>query len=561
MADEMSPPPGQVPDLVARVAAGDREAIVELLARYRSRLRRMVALRLDPRLQGRVDASDVIQEGYLDAIKRLEEYIREPSVPFYIWLRFLVGQRVSEYHRRYLVRPGRDVGREVSIYRGAMPGVSSGALAARLLGKLTSPTQAAVRRAQDPVTGGLEPHGPDRPRDPGAAPLRADDERRRRGRARPGEGGGEQAVHAGAGTAREDPRRSSRRSRRRRRMNDATSDRDPFEVIAESFLARYRDGERPSIEELAARHPDLAGPIRKLLPALVRVERDLSVDEGVAVPLLPAMPDAEQRIGDYRILRELGRGGMGLVYEAEQVSLGRRVALKVLPAHIAGDRVALERFRREAKAAARLHHTNIVPVFEVGHDADLAFYAMQFIQGQGLDQVIDELRRVRDPGRKSDGPDHTRTDSSLASATGALMAASAGLRSRWMAESLLTGRLLSEAPATGLAGTQRLDSDRTLRSGSADMREGHPRAAPGVDHAGSAVLPGGTHVSEIDTSGRRQPFFRSVAQIGRQAAQGLAMPTPAASSTVTSSPRTCSWIRPGLFGSPTSAWPRPTTTA
>jgi RNA polymerase sigma-70 factor (ECF subfamily) len=145
MLGDMSPPPGQVPDLVARVASGDREAIVALLARYRPRLRRMVALRLDPRLQGRVDASDVIQEGYLDALKRLEEYIRDPSVPFYIWLRFLVGQRVAENHRRYLSRPGRDVGREVSIYRGAMPGVSSGALAARLLGKLTSPSQAAVR--------------------------------------------------------------------------------------------------------------------------------------------------------------------------------------------------------------------------------------------------------------------------------------------------------------------------------------------------------------------------------------------------------------------------------
>jgi RNA polymerase sigma-70 factor (ECF subfamily) len=145
MLGGMSPPPGQVPDLVARVASGDREAIVELLARYRPRLRRMVALRLDPRLQGRVDASDVIQEGYLDALKRLEEYIRDPSLPFYIWLRFLVGQRVAEHHRRYLSRPGRDVGREVSIYRGAMPGVSSGVLAARLLGKLTSPSQAAMR--------------------------------------------------------------------------------------------------------------------------------------------------------------------------------------------------------------------------------------------------------------------------------------------------------------------------------------------------------------------------------------------------------------------------------
>ncbi len=141
--NEMSPPPGQVPGLVTRAAG--LAAVVELLERYRGRLRRMVALRLDPRLQGRVDASDVIQEGYLDALRRLDEFIRDPAVPFYIWLRFLVGQRVQEQHRRHLGTAGRDVGREVAIYRGAMPGASTGALAARLLDRLTSPSQAAVR--------------------------------------------------------------------------------------------------------------------------------------------------------------------------------------------------------------------------------------------------------------------------------------------------------------------------------------------------------------------------------------------------------------------------------
>src|SRR5277367_3004 len=124
----MSPPPGQVPGLVARAAAGDRTAVVELLERYRPRLRRMVALRLDPRLRGRVDASDVIQEGYLNAMRRLDEFIRDPAVPFYIWLRFLVGQQVHDQHRRHLDTPSRDVGREVSIYRGVMPGASTGVL-------------------------------------------------------------------------------------------------------------------------------------------------------------------------------------------------------------------------------------------------------------------------------------------------------------------------------------------------------------------------------------------------------------------------------------------------
>src|SRR6202007_1966957 len=110
-----------------------------------------------------------------------------------------------------------------------------------------------------------------------------------------------------------------------------------------------------------------------------------------------------ERLGDYRILGEIGRGGMGVVYEAEQVSLGRRVALKVLAGYLVDSPKTQERFRREAKAAARLHHTNIVPVFEVGRDGEVAYYAMQFIQGQGLDQVIDELVRLHGPERTPGG--------------------------------------------------------------------------------------------------------------------------------------------------------------
>ena len=101
-----------------------------------------------------------------------------------------------------------------------------------------------------------------------------------------------------------------------------------------------------------------------------------------------------ERLGDYRVLREIGRGGMGVVYEAEQVSLGRHVALKVLPRLMLPDRGQRERFDREARAAARLHHTNIVPVFGVGEDGGLHYYVMQYIQGQGLDTILDELRRM-----------------------------------------------------------------------------------------------------------------------------------------------------------------------
>ena len=149
------------------------------------------------------------------------------------------------------------------------------------------------------------------------------------------------------------------------------------------------------MQEYVDRLPEMADEIREMFPALVEVEQvEEDARDDARRPPPPATPRLRE-LGDYRIVREVGRGGMGVVYEAEQISLGRRVALKVLPGHVAGDRKALERFRREAKAAARLHHTNIVPVFEVGRDGDVAFYAMQFIQGQGLDQVIDELGRLR----------------------------------------------------------------------------------------------------------------------------------------------------------------------
>lgn len=141
----MSPTPSEVHRRVERAAAGDVPALGPLLEAYRDRLRRLVALRLDPRLAGRVDASDVIQEGYLDATNRLGDYLADARrMPFYLWIRFLVGQRVAEAHRRHFGE-GRDAGREVSLYRGAMPDASTAALAAQLLGKLTSPSQAAIR--------------------------------------------------------------------------------------------------------------------------------------------------------------------------------------------------------------------------------------------------------------------------------------------------------------------------------------------------------------------------------------------------------------------------------
>src|SRR5262245_22813829 len=166
-------------------------------------------------------------------------------------------------------------------------------------------------------------------------------------------------------------------------MSGSLRESDLVERLVEEFIERERRGDRPTIEEYEVAHPDVAVELRKLLEAVAFI-RDLKPGSSDAAELhgnrSAATADGwpPERFGDYRSLREVGRGGMGIVYEAEQESLGRRVALKILPRPIARDRHSLERFRREARSAARLHHTNIVPIFEVGQDGETVFYAMQY---------------------------------------------------------------------------------------------------------------------------------------------------------------------------------------
>jgi RNA polymerase sigma-70 factor (ECF subfamily) len=137
--------PNNSDDRLRRARDGDAQALAELFAHYRDRLRLMVRLRLDRRLNGRLDPSDVLQEAYLDLARRFPEYARDPALPFYLWLRALTGQKLIDLHRRHLGAKMRDAGLEVSLYRGALPPASSVSLAQQLLGRLTSPSQAAIR--------------------------------------------------------------------------------------------------------------------------------------------------------------------------------------------------------------------------------------------------------------------------------------------------------------------------------------------------------------------------------------------------------------------------------
>ena len=173
---------------------------------------------------------------------------------------------------------------------------------------------------------------------------------------------------------------------------DENSSADPMLPLVEEYVQRKQQGESVSLEEYCDKYPELAEEIRELFPALEIMQELQPQSEDHRD--VAASHDLPEQIGDYRIVAEIGRGGMGVVYEAEQQSLRRRVALKVLPNNFDTAGNSKQRFQQEARAAAMMHHTNIVPVFEVGEEGNHVFYAMQLISGQSLDRVIEELKNT-----------------------------------------------------------------------------------------------------------------------------------------------------------------------
>jgi WD40 repeat protein len=288
-------------------------------------------------------------------------------------------------------------------------------------------------------------------------------------------------------------------------MSDhSPSDADPLGQIADEFVEAFRQGKRPAVEEFVRRYPAHAEQIREMLPALVLMEKARTAADppGARRPAAAAAP--LQQLGDYEILREVGRGGMGVVYEAQQLSLGRHVALKVLPAHALLDPRQLGRFQREARAAARLHHTNIVPVFGVGEQDGLHYYVMQFIHGLGLDAVLTELQRLAQPrgrlpriqddapGRPSQGP-------------GSVSAVQ-------VARALLSGE----------GGRPGAINPRTAAFEEPPGEAPDGPAPPGraADTSATIHLPGQADGSALTGSGRQ--YWQSVGRIGVQVAEALA---------------------------------------
>jgi WD40 repeat protein/serine/threonine protein kinase len=253
-----------------------------------------------------------------------------------------------------------------------------------------------------------------------------------------------------------------------------------YGLVADEISACLKAGREPDVDMLIARHPELASQIRELVPALVTLDQ---LGHGVSSPSSLSSAGAASplgQIGDYRIIREIGRGGMGVVYEAEQISLSRHVALKVLPFAAALDPRQLQRFKNEAQAAAHLHHQNIVPVFGVGCERGVYFYAMQYIASQTLAGVIDELRQQRKRDRSE-----------------------AGLPLSQFAEGLISGTLAAvqrsaAGPATGI-----YVPAQPKKLGTA-AGETSAQAALSTEHSTNNGV-----------------YFRTVAHLGQQAAEAL----------------------------------------
>ena len=279
-------------------------------------------------------------------------------------------------------------------------------------------------------------------------------------------------------------------------MNDAAMEVDEaleslVGQVADEFLRRQRDGERPDIAEYLARYPQAAEVLRPVLASLGLLDFP-QPGHAAAAEIIPEA--ALGTLGDFRILREVGRGGMGVVYAAEQISLGRRVALKVLPFASTLDTRQLQRFKNEAQAAAHLHHQSIVPVYATGCERGVHYYAMQYIDGQTLAAVIADLRRQA--GREGGEP---------ATASAFAMAVADGLLSgRWAAAPGNSGRQVEERAAAA-------DPQQTTAY--------TPRPAVTAVPAPETR----TEMAQVSTESSTQSpaFFRNAAQLGVQAAEAL----------------------------------------
>ncbi len=396
--------------LLALAKTGQAESLNELLQIYGKYLRVVADIRLHDRLRARCSPSDVVQDTLLDAFRDFAQFRGRTQAEFLGWLRQILVHNVLRLTERHVAAEKRAVRREVSLDalqaaghpgyphagRGSRQSVSLGEM---LADRAASPSSIVGRRElANVVVDQLDNLPPDyrevlvlrHLQGLSFTEVGADAAIARRGPHSLAAGGRSHAPDVGETGA---------------GMNaacDATcawidvlapEEQEQLATVLEAHLLQLERGEAADEEALIAAHPALAGPLRACLASLHSLHQVVAASHS---PSPHAMPPelAEKRLGDYLIIAEISRGGMGVVYEARQISLGRKVALKVLPFAALLDQKQIARFSHEAQAAAQLNHPNIVPVYAVGCERGVHYYSMQFIEGQALDQALRELRGV-----------------------------------------------------------------------------------------------------------------------------------------------------------------------
>ncbi len=382
-------------ELLRRAEAGEAEATEELFQRHRPKLRRMIEVRLDARLLKRLDPSDVVQETLAEGFRQWANYLRERPMPFYGWLRNIAWNRVMDLHRRHIASQRRSIQRE-DVGNPRLSDQSLERFSRKLLTRSDSPSERLEKKElQNRVRIALEslsesdrdvlllrhleqlsvsevaqilqvPEGTIKSRHYRATSAIA---------VGPGRPGGRDVTSA------EPPNPSTV-------LSSAG-----FYDLVEQLVDLARGASPDELDRFLRSHPEHADKLLELLPSLKALEQ--FSDSGGSIPpkLSLDAQNGPRTLGDFEILREVGKGGMGIVYEARQLSLNRRVALKVLPFASVLDSRRQQRFQNEAMAVARLRHPRIVGVHSVGCERGVHYYAMEFVEGHTLADLIREVRR------------------------------------------------------------------------------------------------------------------------------------------------------------------------
>jgi eukaryotic-like serine/threonine-protein kinase len=256
--------------------------------------------------------------------------------------------------------------------------------------------------------------------------------------------------------------------------------------VANEFFQQLELGNHPDVEEYARKYPQIAEQIRLTFPALELVGGEFSSGSNPTLGAAALDHLSQHRLGDFQIVRELGRGGMGVVYEAQQISMGRQVALKVLPFAALANEMPLRRFKNEVRAVATLQHPNIVTVYSIGEERGVHYYAMQLIRGRSLAETIEQLASLKNDPQPLDGDSISRLLDSSDSDSGAVSAAS------------------GDAPTVDHLGAT---VERETEA-STDVKKTDPEMQAGI--------------STLPATAPTREYYRSAAKLGIQAASALA---------------------------------------